>query len=336
MKALLLCLLLLPALALAEEAEDDPLAFDDLPLKEIIQHPSWFKESFLDLQEDLQEAVAAGKKGIAVYFGQKRCPYCRQLMEVNFKKPDIVRYTRENFDVIAIDIWSPEEVTTPDGRTLSQRDYAIQMGTNFTPSLVFYDAQGRIALRLRGYYPPYQFRAALEYVVGGHYLREPFHVYLARAEGALRFEAEDLVEEDFFLPPPHYLDRSRIPGERPLAVFFEQGNCHACDILHAGPLRQPAILNLFKKFDSVQLDMHSSEPVITPDGRKTTAREWARDLGLFYAPTLIFFDENGREIIRVDSVVHFFRLRNVLNYVLNKGYLTHPSFQLWRSGERMP
>ena len=37
------------------------------------------------------------------------------------------------------------------------------MGTNFTPSLVFYDADGNIALRLRGYYPPYQFRAALEY-----------------------------------------------------------------------------------------------------------------------------------------------------------------------------
>ncbi|WP_456373766.1 thioredoxin family protein [Thiolapillus sp.] len=318
---------------LAAESED-PLVFDDVPLKDMIQHPDWFKESFLDLQDDLQEALANGKRGIIVYFGQKRCPYCRQLMEVNFKQPDIVKYTRENFDVIAIDIWSPEEVTDPAGNTMSQRDYALKMRTNFTPSLVFYDKDGNIALRLRGYYPPYQFRAALEYVAGEHYKRERFNVYLARGDSTLRFEAEDMVEEDFFLPPPYNLDRSRFPGERPLAVFFEQGNCHACDILHTQLLRQPAIQELFGSFESVQLNMRSTDPVITPDGKRISAREWANSLGVFYAPTLIFFDENGREIIRVESVVHFFRLRNVLNYVLTKGYLSHPSFQLWRSADR--
>ncbi|WP_456404844.1 thioredoxin family protein [Thiolapillus sp.] len=317
----------------AEDSED-PLVFDDVPLKEMIEHPDWFKESFLDLQDDLQEAVENGKKGIIVYFGQKRCPYCRQLMEINFKQPDIVKYTRDNFDVIAIDIWSPEEVTDPQGNTMTQRDYALRMRTNFTPSLVFYDADGDVALRLRGYYPPYQFRAALEYVAGEHYKRERFNVYLARGDSTLRFEAEDMVEEDFFLPPPYNLDRSRFPGERPLAVFFEQGNCHACDILHTQVLRQPAIQELFGAFESVQLNRRSNDPVITPDGRRLNARQWAHRLGVFYAPTLIFFDENGREIIRVDSVVHFFRLRNVLNYVLTKGYLSYPSFQMWRSADR--
>ncbi|WP_456373641.1 thioredoxin family protein [Thiolapillus sp.] len=314
--------------------DDDPLVFDDIPLKEMVQHPDWFKESFLDLQEDLTDAIQNGKKGIIVYFGQKRCPYCRQLMEINFKQRDIVKYTRDNFDVIAIDIWSPEEVTTPQGISMTERDYALKMGTNFTPSLVFYDKEGKIALRLRGYYPPYQFRAALEYVAGEHYKREPFHVYLARGDSTLRFEAEDMVEEDFFMPPPYNLDRSRFSAERPLAVFFEQGNCHACDILHTQLLRQPAIRKLFDSFESVQLNIHGKDPVVTPDGQKLLAREWANRLGLFYAPTLIFFDENGREIIRVDSVVHFFRLRNVLNFILSKGYLSHPSFQLWRSAEK--
>lgn len=313
---------------------EDPLVFDDVPLREMIEHPDWFKESFLDLQDDLQEAVADGKKGIIVYFGQKRCPYCRQLMEINFKLPDIVKYTRNNFDLIAIDIWNPEEVTDPQGNTMTQRDYALKMRTNFTPSLVFYDADGTVALRLRGYYPPYQFRAALEYVAGGHYKRERFNVYLARGDSTLRFEAEDMVEQEFFLPPPHNLNRSRFPGERPLAVFFEQGNCHACDILHTQVLSQPVIQELLESFENVQLNRRSSDPVVTPDGRKLSARQWANTLGVFYAPTLIFFDENGQEIIRVDSVVHFFRLRNVLNYVLTKGYLSYPSFQMWRSADR--
>ena len=149
----------------------DPLQFDDTPLDDLLEYPPWFKQGFLALDEDLEEAVVAGKQGIIVYFGQKRCAYCKMLMDVNFKTPDIVTYTRRHFDVIPIDIWSPEEVTLPSGESLTERQYAQKLGTDFTPSLIFYDAKGRIALRLRGYYPPYQFRAALEYVAGGHYLR---------------------------------------------------------------------------------------------------------------------------------------------------------------------
>lgn len=316
---------------LAAYAGEDPFEFDDIPLTELITYPDWFKQSFLDLQEDLGDAIGQDKQGIIVYFGQKRCAYCKRLMEVNFKLPDIVQYTQKHFDVIPIDIWSPEELTTPSGEQMTEREYAMKMSTNFTPSLIFYTKDGQIALRLRGYYAPYQFRAALEYVAGEHYLRERFPVYMARGDSTLRFEAEDLVEEEFFIPPPFNLDRSRFPGDRPMAVFFEQGNCHACDVLHTQPLKQKAIQDLFSRFDSIQLDMWAETPIITPDGRNTTAREWARELDVFYAPSVLFFDEHGKEIIKVESVVHFFRLRNVLNYILTKGYLSHPNFQQWRS-----
>ena len=334
MKRLVRCLALLvscvPALTGADVDPRSLYEFDDFPLEELLQYPSWFKQSFLDLSEDLAEATAAGKQGIVVYFGQKRCAYCKMLMDVNFKLTDIVAYTRQHFDVIPVDIWSPEEMTDPLGNEMSQREYALRLGTNFTPSLVFYDKRGELALRLRGYYPPYQFRAALEYVAGDHYKREPFAVYMARGDSTQRFEKTDLNEQDFFIPPPHNLDRSRFPAQRPLVVFFEQGDCHACDVLHTQPLRQPAITELFEQFDNVQLDMWSETPVITPDGRPTTARQWAADLGLFYAPSILFFDENGREIIRVDSVVRFFRLRNVLNYIVSHGYRGYPNFQKWR------
>ena len=163
--ALLCCLgLCMAPFRAAADISGDPYQFDDMPLDELLEYPPWFKNSFLALDEDLQEAVDNGKSGILVYFGQKRCAYCKMLMEVNFQIPDIVTYTRTHFYVVPIDIWSPEEVTTPSGETLSEREYSQKLGTTFTPSLVFYDAEGRIALRLRGYYPPYQFRAALEYV----------------------------------------------------------------------------------------------------------------------------------------------------------------------------
>ncbi|MGB5832431.1 MAG: thioredoxin fold domain-containing protein, partial [Thiohalocapsa sp.] len=121
-----------------------------------------------------------------------------------------------------------------------------------------------------------------------------------------------------------------IPSERPLAVFFEQGDCHACDVLHGEVLREPAIVRQFFEFDSVQLDIWADTPVITPSGERTTARAWAAELGLFYAPSVLFFDEQGEELLRVDSVVGFYRLRNVLNYIASKAYVAEPDYQRWR------
>ena len=159
---------------------------------------------------------------------------------------------------------------------------------------------------------------------------------MARGDSTLRFEAEDLVEEDFFMQPPYNLNRSQYRAERPLVVFFEQGNCHACDVLHTQPLRQEVIYKRFQNFETVQLDMWANTPIVTPDGQKTTAKQWAQDLGIFYAPSLLFFDENGKEIIRLDSVVHLFRLRGILNYVMARGYLSYPTYQTWRASANQP
>lgn len=303
--------------------------FDDQVLAEPLDHPAWFKESFLDLGDDLQESLDAGKRGLMVYFGQRRCAYCQQLMKVNFGLEDIVDYTQANFDVVSIDVWGVDEVTDTAGEVLTEREFAQREDTNFTPSILFYDASGQVVLRLRGYYPPYQFRAALEYVADNHYKRESFRDYLARGDNRMVFEDGELNDEPFFAEGPYNLDR-RIPSERPLAVFFEQGDCHACDVLHGQSLREPVINRHFADLDTVQLDMWSDTPVITPSGERTTARAWASELGLFYAPSILFFDEQGKEVLRIDSVIAFYRLRNVLNYIASKAYLSE-SFLQWRA-----
>ncbi len=316
-----------------DDDEEFPL-FDDQPLAEALEFPDWFKLSFLDLQDDIAEAREAGKAGLIVYFGQKYCAYCRQFLEQDLAREDIQAYMREHFDVIGIDIHGQRQVIDPSGNEYDEAGYAVQEKTNFTPSLIFFGADGNEVLRLRGYYPPYRFRAALEYVADGHYRKERYRDFLARAGVPLKFEPGDLSEESFFLPGPYMLDRSRIPAERPLAVFFEQGNCHACDVLHTGPLADPEIRALMEQLESVQLSFWADTPVVTPTGERTTAKRWADELGLFYTPTLIIFAPNGDEIIRVDSVVQFYRLRNVLEYVLGEGYRDYPTFQRWRESRR--
>jgi thioredoxin-related protein len=330
---LLVLLLALGAAAPARGApgDDEFESFDDQPLEEPLGYPDWFKLSFLDIGDDLQEAIADGKQGLMVYFGQKYCAYCKQLLEGNFGKLDILAYTQRHFDAVGIDIHGQREVTDLNGREWSEHSYSVDQGVNFTPTLIFYDREQREALRLSGYYPPYKFRAALEYVADGHYRREDFRSYLARADVPMIFEAGEMSHEDFFLPPPHALDRSHWPGQRPLVVFFEQGDCHACDVLHTGPLRQDDIRARFAQMDAAQLGVWDDTPVVTPSGQRTTARRWADELGLFYTPTLLFFDEQGEEILRVDSVVQFYRLRSVLDYVLSGAYLEYPTFQQWRN-----
>ena len=316
------------------QASDDVSSIygqNDIPLAEPLTHPDWFKESFLELDEDLQEAIDNGKKGLVVYFGQQRCAYCLKLMKINFGMQDIVDYTRQNFDVVGIDIWNVQEITTPDGQVMTERQYAIRENTNFTPSLIFYDRDGRIALRLRGYYPPYQFRAALKYVVEEYYKQETFNHYLARGDNTRVFEPGELNEEDFYNPGPYTLDRSKIPGSMPLAVFFETGDCHACDIMHTQPLRKKSVQNALNAMDSIQLDVRTDTPVITPDGTKTTAKEWAKQLNLYYTPAIVFFDPNGKEILRIDSVVQLYRLRGILNYIGSGAYKSFPTFQTWRA-----
>lgn len=309
---------------------DSENVFDDQPLDDDLVMPDWFKVSFLDLQEDLDEAMANGKQGLIVYFGQKRCAYCKAHLENNWGKKDILTYTRKHFDVIHINIRGQKDVTGMDGNSYTEKEFAIKYETNFTPSLAFFNRDGKLVLRLRGYRPPYQFRAALEYVADAHYRQEPFDLYMARAEEAFSFGKDALNAHDAFLPPPYALDRSRFPADRPLLVAFERRNCHACDVLHAGPLSDPRINQLLQQLDVIQLDMQADTPILTPGGQKLTARQWTEQLQLDYAPTLMLFDERGREIIRIDSVVWFYRLQNVLNYVNSKGYRQFPTFQAWR------
>jgi thioredoxin-related protein len=314
----------------AESDQSDPFEFSDQPITRHFKYPAWFKDSFLDLQQDLADAKQAGKLGIIVYFGQNNCAYCENLLEINWEKhTDIVDYTRKYFDVVPINIWGSLEVTLPNGETLTEKHYADKERTNFTPSLIFYNTEGKQIFRLRGYHLPYQFRAALDYVVSGYYQEQSFRDYLSRADSSQAFDEGELNFSELFAPPPYLLDRSQVSANQPLAVFFEQPSCHACDILHSDLLYHQALFQDLENMETVQLNMWADTPVITPQGEKTTARAWADKLELFFTPTIVFFDEQGQEVFRVESVVQEYRLGKVLKYVLSKGYLKYPHFQRW-------
>ena len=286
------------------------------------EQPAWFKESFLDIREDIAEAAASGKR-VVLYFYQDGCPYCAKLLDTNLSQRDIVDLMRSNFDVIAINMWGDREVTDFEGRETTEKKFAEALRVMFTPTLLFLDEQGRVVLRVNGYYPPHKFKAALKYVADRREGTESFRDYFSRLEPR-KATGKLHVQPDYLQPPYRLAARS---SSRPLLVLFEQAECPPCDELHLDIFRRPESRPLLERFDIVLLDMWGKEPVQTPDGKETTAAEWARALNVQYAPTMVFFDADGKEVFRAEAYLKAFHIQSVLDYVASGAYREQPNFQ---------
>lgn len=123
--------------------------------------PEWFTASFLDIREDVAEARREGKR-LMLYFHQDGCPYCKQLVTVNFRDPRIVDKTRRHFVAVDVNIFGDREVTWTDGARMSEKRLAALVKVRYTPTLLFLDEKGAVAARIDGYLPPERFIAALD------------------------------------------------------------------------------------------------------------------------------------------------------------------------------
>jgi thioredoxin-related protein len=289
-----------------------------------LDKPAWFKESFLDLREDVAEATAAGKR-LLLYFYQDGCPYCAKLLQDNFADRKIADSTRDHFDVLAINMWGDKAVTGLDGREITEKQFASKMRVQFTPSLVFLDEQARVAMRINGYFPPHKFKAALDYVAGKHEKNQKFSAFLAAREPQ---QASGKVQhEPIFLSEPMKLGENRQSSYRPLMVIFEQAECASCDELHQESLRRQSLVTALSNLDVAQLDMRSSDMLQTPDGSNMPVHQWVQSLGIQYAPSMVFFDGKGKEVFRVEAYLKSFHLHAAIDYVVTAAYLHQPNFQ---------
>lgn len=286
------------------------------------EQPAWFKNSFLDLKDDVAEAAAQNKR-VVLYFYQDGCPYCKKLLEVNFTQKDIADLARARFDVVAVNMWGDRDVVNISGETLTEKRLAAQMRVMFTPTLLFLNEKGQTALRVNGYYPPHKFKAALDYVAAGQEAKEGFRDYFARLDP--QPPAGKLHTEPYLIKGAD-LKSSRHAG-RYLVALFEQKECPGCDELHGDVLKRPETRELLGRYDVAQVDIWSKDAITAPDGRKTTAAEWSKTLNIQYTPSLVFFDPQGNEVFRTEAYLKSFHIQSVLDYVSSGAYLKEPSFQ---------
>jgi thioredoxin-related protein len=287
------------------------------------EYPAWFNDGFLDFKEELISATASGKH-LMIMFVLNGCPYCHAMVERNLAQKDIEQLVRSKFEVIALNMMGDRQLTHVDGKAYNEKSFAEAMKVQFTPTILFFNEQGEVILRLNGYLPPEQFKVALNYLVekSGQL---SYRDYLAlSAKPAVK---NALKTEPFFVAAPYDLTRNATTRKKPLAVFFEQADCPNCDTLHQKNLSHPDTRVLLQNIESVQLDMWSDIPLTTPDGKVSTARQWAKQLDVKYAPTIVLFDEAGKEIVRTEAYLALFHLQTVFDYVNSGIYKQQPSFQ---------
>ncbi|MCK5917033.1 MAG: thioredoxin fold domain-containing protein [Cocleimonas sp.] len=296
-------------------------------------HPSWFKESFLDLEEDIADSAEQGKR-LVVYFWQPGCPYCAQLWDDNFAQQDIVDTFRKNFEIIAINMWGNREVVSVGGNDYTEKSFAEALSVAYTPTLFFFDENKKVALKLEGYVPPENFRLALQYVSQHKEKEGNYANFVATNKGNDKNNEGKLQSESYFSKPAYQLHISHLSEEdkgKYQVVFFEKPDCKNCDLLHQKTLQDKETITLVKQFKSIQLNRFADTKVITPAGKHTTAKEWATQLNITYLPAMVFFDPEGKEVMRIDAQMRSFHVQSVFDYVLSEAYKTELNFQRYIS-----
>ena len=286
------------------------------------EHPDWFKESFLEFEDDIDEAAAEGKR-LMVYFHQDGCPYCNKLVEENFRDPDIHAAMQDGFDVVALNMWGDREVIQVGGRQFTEKTLAAALNVNFTPTLLVFDEQRDVAFRLDGYLPPAEFRHALDYAGGDTGGAASFAEYMARFKAQSAASALDQVK----WPMPDNGDLSGLVGDRPLAVIFEEPACEACQLLLDRTFTNEEAGPLLEQFNLVQVHRWQDREIVTPDGRSTTVEAWARELDIGFSPSVVLFDPAGQPVMTAGTLFRTFHMLSMFDYVASGAYHEQPSFQ---------
>lgn len=284
--------------------------------------PPVFVETLLELPDDAAQAAKSGKR-LLLYFGQVGCPYCKELMQTSFTQKAIVDKVAKHFLPIAFNLFGDREVTWFDGKVRSEKEFAKFLKVQFTPTLLLLDEKGNIIARINGYYPPHRFSAALDYSVKRLEGKLPFaeHMQAVPQKGA----SATLNEQPFFMKPP--FDLARKTGGKPLAVLFETRHCAPCDELHKEGFKRAKTQAALSRFDVARFSLSGRETLVTPDGRSTTAEAWGKELKISYTPSVVFFDDRGREVFRLEAYLRPFHFISSFEYVSSGAYKKEPEFQ---------
>ncbi|QEP42622.1 thioredoxin [Ectothiorhodospiraceae bacterium BW-2] len=278
--------------------------------------PGWFKESFLDMAEDVEEAAEA-EKHLLLFFHLNGCPYCDRMLEESFESEPLTGFIQQHFDSIAINVQGDREVVFSDELTLTEKALADRLNVWATPAILFLDQNNQPVARVDGYRAAARFEQVLHYVSSKAYQSTSLSDYM---QTMLKRDVYALRNSPLFTQTT---DLAAIKG--PLMVIFEESSCYDCNEFHDGILAHPLVAKELEPFTIVRLDAASEQEMIGPDGRATTPKALAEHYQMIYRPGVLAFD-GGKLIRRHDSLLFVHHFKESMRYVA-AGYHRHQSYR---------
>jgi len=148
---------------------------------------------------------------------------------------------------------------------------------------------------------------------------------LAMAGGVA--SAQDVGSSAVDIPPwftDTFLDfrediRDAARDGRRLMVYFGQDGCPYCRQLMVTNFSQRSIVEKTRKhFVAIALNLWGDRETTWLDGRKMSEKALARHLDVQFTPTLIFFDQRGAVVARLNGYYPPHRFEAVLDYVAGR------------------
>ena len=144
---------------------------------------------------------------------------------------------------------------------------------------------------------------------------------------ALPARAQDAAPHAIDIPPwfsETFLDvredalEAAREGKR-LMIYFGQDGCPYCTALMQTNFTQPGIVAKTRKhFTAIALNIWGDREVTWTDGRAMTEKDFARVLRVQFTPTLLFLDEKGGVVLRLNGYYPPHRLEPALDYVAGR------------------
>lgn len=108
-----------------------------------------------------------------------------------------------------------------------------------------------------------------------------------------------------------------------MMVLFTTKNCSYCEQFIKRSLGNPDIAQKVQdRFASIGMEIFDDAEMITPSGESIAIKKFAKQQGVEFAPTLLFFDNKGKRILRQVGYQAPERFLHLMNYVADKHYQT--------------
>ncbi len=140
-------------------------------------------------------------------------------------------------------------------------------------------------------------------------------------EDSTHVEYPDWFVESPFLDLAELNDEASTKGKKGLMLLFTTKGCSYCEQFIHRSLSDPKIAKLVQeKFDSIGMEIFDDAEMVGPAGETLAVKHFAKKEGVGFAPTLLFYDKNGKRVLRQIGYQTPQRFLHLMDYVTDDHY----------------